>query len=169
MFVTPKFCTSIVFSFSWGHFNSQEKLHEDNAYAKFRGDKKERYGMLWHFLEWSINECVSVMVFHLNFCPTLVFFLLADWSTLLLSYFSQFYDHVETLLWSCTTFYQGKNLTCSLAALDPALSFQKLILHCITATNKSLECLKIITVKNEAGNRVDSTVCVRYITGDNYV
>ena len=26
MFVTPKFCISIVFSFSWGHFNSQEKL-----------------------------------------------------------------------------------------------------------------------------------------------
>ena len=40
--------------------------------------KKERYGMLWHFLEWSINERVSVMVFHLNFCPTLVFCLLAD-------------------------------------------------------------------------------------------
>ena len=40
---------------------------------------KERYGMLWYFLEWSIiNERVSVMVFHLNFCRTLVFSLLAD-------------------------------------------------------------------------------------------
>ena len=26
MFVTPKFCISIAFSFSWGHFNSKEKL-----------------------------------------------------------------------------------------------------------------------------------------------
>ena len=56
-----------------------------------------------------------------------------------------------------------------LAALDPALSFQKLILHCVTAINKSLKCLAIISEKNEADNRVDSTVCVRYITGDNYV
>ena len=40
---------------------------------------KERYGMLWYFLEWSIiNERVSVMVFHLNVCPTLVFSLLGD-------------------------------------------------------------------------------------------
>ena len=27
---------------------------EDNAYAKFWGDNKEYYGMLWYFLEWSI-------------------------------------------------------------------------------------------------------------------
>ena len=27
---------------------------ENNAYAKFWGDKKEHYGMLWYFLEWSI-------------------------------------------------------------------------------------------------------------------
>ena len=88
-------------------------------------------------------------------------------STLLLSYFSQFYDHVETLLWSCTTFYQGKNWTCSLAALDPALSFQKLILHCITAIYKSLKCLAVITAKNEADNRVDSTarLCKMYNRG----
>ena len=26
LFVTPKFCIRIVFSFSWDHFNSQEKL-----------------------------------------------------------------------------------------------------------------------------------------------
>ena len=36
-----------------------------------------------------------------------------------------------------------------LAALDPALSFQKLILHCITAINKSLKCLAIITEKKK--------------------
>ena len=27
---------------------------ENNAYAKFWGDKKEHYGMLWYFLEWPI-------------------------------------------------------------------------------------------------------------------
>ena len=27
---------------------------ENNAYAKFWGEKKEHYGMLWYFLEWSI-------------------------------------------------------------------------------------------------------------------
>ena len=27
---------------------------EDNAYAKFWGDNKEHYGMLWYFLECSI-------------------------------------------------------------------------------------------------------------------
>ena len=27
---------------------------ENNAYAKFWGDKKEHYGMLLYFLEWSI-------------------------------------------------------------------------------------------------------------------
>ena len=26
LFITPKVCISIVFSFSWAHFNSQEKL-----------------------------------------------------------------------------------------------------------------------------------------------
>ena len=47
---------SIVFSFSWSHFNSQEKLKTNNAYAKFWGDKvnKEHYGMLCYFLECSI-------------------------------------------------------------------------------------------------------------------
>ena len=28
---------------------------ENNAYAKFWGDK-QRYGMLWYFLEWSIEK-----------------------------------------------------------------------------------------------------------------
>ena len=65
------------FQFSWGHFNSQEKL-KIMLMQNFGVTNKERYGMLWHFLEWSINELVSVMVFHLNFCPTLVFSLLAD-------------------------------------------------------------------------------------------
>ena len=53
MFVTPKFCIRIVFSFSWGH---SKRETEDNAYAKFWGDEqKEHYGMLCYFLEWSID------------------------------------------------------------------------------------------------------------------
>ena len=54
-------------------------------------------------------------------------------------------------------------------ALDPAFSFQKLILHCITAIHNSLKCLAIITAKNEADNRVDGRVCVRHVKGDNDV
>ena len=46
----PKFCISIVFSFSWGHFNSQEKL-KTMLTQKFGVTNKEHYGMLWHF--WS--------------------------------------------------------------------------------------------------------------------
>ena len=29
---------------------------ENNAYAKFGVTNKEHYGMLWYFLEWSIQE-----------------------------------------------------------------------------------------------------------------
>ena len=29
---------------------------ENNAYAKFGVTKKEHYGMLWYFLEWSIRS-----------------------------------------------------------------------------------------------------------------
>ena len=50
----PKFCISIVFSFSWGHFNSQEKL-KTMPKQNFGVTNKEHYGMLWYFLEWSIN------------------------------------------------------------------------------------------------------------------
>ena len=32
---------------------------ENNAYAKFGVTKKEHYGMLWYFLEWSIIEVRS--------------------------------------------------------------------------------------------------------------
>ena len=35
---------------------------EENAYAKFWGDKKEHYGMFWYFLEWSITV-MSLIVF----------------------------------------------------------------------------------------------------------
>ena len=40
-------------------------------------------------------------------------------------------------------------------------------LHCITAIHKSLKCLEIITAKSEADDRVDSTVCVNHVIGDN--
>ena len=49
-----KFYISIVFSFSWGHFNSQEKL-KTMLMQNFGVTKKEHYGMLWYFLEWSIG------------------------------------------------------------------------------------------------------------------
>ena len=55
MFVTPKFCISIVFSFSWGLFNSQEKL-KTMLMQNFGVTSKEYYGMLWYFLEWSIEN-----------------------------------------------------------------------------------------------------------------
>jgi len=54
LLVTSKFCISIVFSFSWGHFNSQQKLQ--TMLMKNLGlTNKEHYGMLWYFLEWSIS------------------------------------------------------------------------------------------------------------------
>ena len=31
--------------------------NENNAYAKFGVTNKEHYGMLWYFLEWSIEIC----------------------------------------------------------------------------------------------------------------
>ena len=40
-------------SFSWDHFNSQEKL-KTMLMQKFGVTSKEHYGMLWYFLEWSI-------------------------------------------------------------------------------------------------------------------
>ena len=46
----PKFCISIVFSFSWGHFNSREKL-KTMLMQNFVVTNKEHYGMLWYF--WS--------------------------------------------------------------------------------------------------------------------
>ena len=54
-FVPPKFCKIIVFSFSWGHFNSQEKL-KTMLTQKFGLTIKEHYGMLRYFLEWSICQ-----------------------------------------------------------------------------------------------------------------
>ena len=54
LFVTQKFYISIVFNFSWGHFNSQEKL-KTMLMQNFWLTNKEHYGMLWYFLERSIT------------------------------------------------------------------------------------------------------------------
>ena len=54
-------------------------------------------------------------------------------------------------------------------ASDPAVSFQKSILHCITAIDKSPKSLAIITTKNEADNRVDGHICVSHIVVNNKV
>ena len=57
LFVTPKFCISIVFSFFWEIKWPKEKLkttlmqNQDLTW----GANKEHYGMLWYFLEWSIG------------------------------------------------------------------------------------------------------------------
>ena len=55
LFVIPKFCISIVFSFSWGDFNSQEKP-KTMLMQNFGMTNKEYYGTLWYFLEWSIDS-----------------------------------------------------------------------------------------------------------------
>ena len=46
----PNYCISIVFSFSWGHFNSQEKL-KTKLMQHFGVTNKEHHGMLRYF--WS--------------------------------------------------------------------------------------------------------------------
>jgi len=53
LFITPTVCISIVFSFSWAHFNSQEKL-KTMRIQNLGVTNKEHCGMLWYFLEWSI-------------------------------------------------------------------------------------------------------------------
>ena len=52
--LAPKLCISIVFSFAWGHFNSQEKL-KTMCMQNFWVANKEYYGMLLYFLEWSVQ------------------------------------------------------------------------------------------------------------------
>ena len=56
----PKFCISIVFNFSWEFYKKkwpQEKL-KTMLMQNFVVTKKEHYGMLGHFLEWSIGGCL---------------------------------------------------------------------------------------------------------------
>ena len=51
----PKFCVSIVFSFSWELKRPQEEL-KTMLMQNFGVTNKEHYGMLWYFLEWSIES-----------------------------------------------------------------------------------------------------------------
>ena len=58
----PNYCISIVFSFSWGHFNSQEKL-KTKLMQHFGVTNKEHYGMLWYF--WS-GQLIGLKVSQTN-------------------------------------------------------------------------------------------------------
>ena len=62
LFVTPKFCISIVFSFSWGHFNSQEKL-KTMLTQNFGVTNKEHYGMLWYFWSGQLKRACAIFQF----------------------------------------------------------------------------------------------------------
>ena len=56
MFVAPKFCISIVFSFSWELKWPQEKL-KTILMSNFGVTNKEHYGVLWYF--WSAVNIVG--------------------------------------------------------------------------------------------------------------
>ena len=60
--LSPNYCISIVFSFSWGHFNSQEKL-KTKLMQHFGVTNKEHYGMLWYF--WS-GQLIGLKVSQTN-------------------------------------------------------------------------------------------------------
>ena len=49
--LSPQICISIVFRFSWDHFNSQEKLKTMLINAKFWGDKQIA---LWYVMVFSV-------------------------------------------------------------------------------------------------------------------
>ena len=55
LLVTPKFCISVVFCFSWEFKWHQEKL-KSMLMQNFGVTNEEYYGMLWFFLEWSIKK-----------------------------------------------------------------------------------------------------------------
>ena len=57
----PKVCISIVFSFSWELKWPQEKL-KTMLIQIFGVTKKEHYGMLWYFLEWSNAIYFAILV-----------------------------------------------------------------------------------------------------------
>ena len=58
----PKFCIIIVFSFSWGHFNSQEIL-KTVLMQNFRVTNEEHYGMLWYFWRGQLNCMLAPSAF----------------------------------------------------------------------------------------------------------
>ena len=51
----PKVCISILFSFPWGRFNSQEKL-KTMIMQNFGVTNKELYGMLWYFWSGQLDQ-----------------------------------------------------------------------------------------------------------------
>ena len=55
--LSPQILRKHCFSFSKGHFNSQEKLKTMHM-QYFGVTNKEHYGMLWYFLEWSLGHRV---------------------------------------------------------------------------------------------------------------
>ena len=57
----PKVCISSVFSFSWELKWPQEKL-KTMLIQIFGVTKKEHYGMLWYFLEWSNAIYFAILV-----------------------------------------------------------------------------------------------------------
>ena len=71
MLVTSKFWISIVFSFSWGHFNSQEKL-KTMLMQIFGVTNKEHYGMLRYF--GSGKFLLATFFFHSFFFVLFCFF-----------------------------------------------------------------------------------------------
>ena len=73
MFVTPTFCRSIVFSFSWEFKWSKEKL-KTMLMQNFGVTNKEHYGMLWYFLEWSIHVMYTLCGYYAHFSVLLLFF-----------------------------------------------------------------------------------------------
>ena len=57
-------CDLKIFSFSWGHFNSQEKL-KTMLMQNFGVTNIEHHGMLWYFLQWSfaiISAVISTLI-----------------------------------------------------------------------------------------------------------
>ena len=54
-----EFCVSIVFNFSWELKWPREKL-KTMLKQNFGVTKKEHYGVLWYFLEWSISSLISL-------------------------------------------------------------------------------------------------------------
>ena len=66
LFVTPKFCISIVFSFSWELKWPQEKL-KTMLMQNFGVTDKEHYGMLWHFWSGQLQICSILCFFLVDF------------------------------------------------------------------------------------------------------
>ena len=65
MFVTPKFCISIAFSFFWEFKWPLEKL-KTMLMQNFGVTNKEHYGMLWCFLEGAIQRFPHRSPYNLN-------------------------------------------------------------------------------------------------------